>query len=267
MPGNKLKKTLIVLMSVLALSVCGTVSAVAYTLTGTGYVITNETVSVVVPSTLDFTLDPLEINGLGTVFSDKYPLVNLGATDVILTFTDIKVIFGNDTDFVMSDVPVGADEIGGLKKAYLLLDFGNPDIEPIVLTDDSAAIPPEMILKAEFKENAEYSLSVAGSISSYPDSDWKTGDVSISLTYRLDSAVIEEAAQTEEAIQIAEPVEIPEAIEAPAPADAPEQPGEPAQTEEQTGPSEESAPTDTPNTEEDNQPLSEQEDIENVSGE
>jgi hypothetical protein len=101
-----LKKKLIAPACVIAFTACGTVSAVAYTLTRTGYVITNETDDVIAPSTLDFTLDSPEINGRGMVFSEEYLLANMGVTNVILTLTDTKVIFGNEKDFSMSDVPV-----------------------------------------------------------------------------------------------------------------------------------------------------------------
>jgi hypothetical protein len=281
-----LKKKLIASVCVIALTVCGTVSAFAYTLTGTGYVITNETVSVIVPSTLDFTLDPLEINGRGTVFSEEYPLVNMGATDVILTFTDIKVIFGNDTDFVMSDVPISPDEIGGLKKAYLVLDFGNPDIEPIVLTDSAYAPPPVIVLKADFKEDAEYSLGVTGSISAYPENDWSTGDVSISLTYQLNSAALgedalreeppgtEEPAQPEEPIETETPAQPEEPIETETPAapekpsqTEPSQPGESVPADDRAETPEDAAPAETPGTEGVNRTVNEEEDTEDVIGE
>jgi hypothetical protein len=266
MPKRRLlRKKLIAPVCVIAFTVCGTVSALAYTLNGTGYVITNETVSVIVPSTLDFTLDPLEINGLGTVFSEEYPLVNMGATDVILTFTDIKVIFGNDTDFVMSDVPVSPDEIGGPKKVYLVLDFGNPDIEPIVLTDPYRAAPPEIILRADFKEDAEYSLGVTGSISSYPENDWGTGDVAISLTYHLNSATPDEPAQPETPAQSENPAQPQE----PTQPDTPAQTEEPAQSDKPTEASEETElpPAGPPGAEEPNPILNEEEDAENVIGE
>jgi hypothetical protein len=296
-----LKKKLIAPVCVIAFTVCGAVSAFAYTLTGTGYVITNETVSVIVPSTLDFALDPLEINGRGTVFSEEYPLVNKGATDVILTFTDIRVILGDDTDIVTSDEPISPDEVGGPRKVYLTLDFGNPDVEPIVLTAPAYAPPPEIVLKADFKEGAEYSLGITGSISSYPDNDWRTGDVSIALTYQLNSAAPEEAAlraepaetpepappEEEEAIatetpaqpEEPAPAETPAQPEEPAPAETPVQPeepaqaaepaqsGEPALTDEQAGTAEDAAPADPPGTEGVNPILNEEDDAEDVSGE
>jgi hypothetical protein len=238
------KKKWIALLCIVAFLVGGTGPAAAYTLTGTGYVLTNETVEVIVPSTLDFTLDLLGINERGAVFSEAYPLVNKGATDVILTFTDIQVIFGNDTDFAMSDAPIDPNEIGGHKKAYLALDFGNPAIAPIVLTDPDRAAPPEIVLKADFKEDAEYALSVTGSINPYPEKDWQTGDVSISLTYQLNTAAPLEAAESEELAETGEATQTEEGAptEEPTETEAPTQPETSAQPE---GPAQGETPTQT----------------------
>lgn len=189
-------KNVLALLLILALITGGTLTASAYTLTGTGYVIKNEIISVVVPSTLDFSIDPLEIGGRGSVYSDAYPLVNFGYSDVILTFTNIEVIFANDTDFEPSSSPISERDSGGLKTAYLTLDFGNPEIPPIVLTDLHQRELPEIALGANHKQNSEYSLSVSGSVNAYSDLDWQSGDIQISLAYQLQSITeVEDAAE------------------------------------------------------------------------
>jgi hypothetical protein len=211
-------------------------SASAYTLTGTGYLITNETVSVIVPSTLDFTIDPLEIGGSESVYSDEYPLVNLGGTDVILTFTSVEVILANDRDFAKSALPVGDSDAGGLKSVYLELNFGNGDIPPIVLTDVDPAEIPSVTLGANGSGTSEYALRISGSVNPYPLVDWQSGDIRIAITYRLDAVAPSEPdaapAQTPE----------PDAASVPAPepntnpAQAPEPGADPAPTPESPEP-------------------------------
>ena len=185
-----MKKRILAAVSAVGLLIgVTTLSASAYTLTGTGYVITNETVSVVVPSTLDFTIDPLETGGQGSVYSDEYPLVNLGDTDVVLTFTSVEVILANERDFAKSALPIDDGDAGGPKSVYLELNFGGGDIPPIVLTDASPAEIPSVTLGANGSGASEYALRIGGSVNPYPLVDWQSGDIGIAITYRLDAVV------------------------------------------------------------------------------
>jgi hypothetical protein len=142
---------------------------------------------VTVPQNLDFVIDPFEIAGRGSVYSDGYPLVNLGDGDVVLTFTRIDVIFANETDFAPSATPLDESDEGGLKTAYLVLDFGNPEIAPIVLTDSNPLEIPSITLGARYKQSSEYALRVTGSVNAYSDKDWQDDDIKISITYKLES--------------------------------------------------------------------------------
>jgi len=145
--------------------------------------------NVIVPSTVQLTINPLELNGRGQIYSDDYRIENRGDTDVLLTFTDIEVIFANDTEFEPLAEPF--EENGSKRKSiYLLMDFGRSDFPPVVLTDFSREAGEPIPLYAAQSgptEKSSVSLRFSGSVNHAPAVDWQDGDVKINLTYRLEA--------------------------------------------------------------------------------
>jgi hypothetical protein len=187
---------------------------------------TREILNVVVPITMQFTLDPLEISGFGQVYSDLYTITNQGNTPVMLTFSDMKVTFANDRDFVTVPEPFDHTFASDKKALFLSLDFGREDIAPVALTDPEFANLLTIPLLSGESSGAVASLSFSGNINYLPDLNWESGDVRISLTYTLvegqmpvsGSATLdpdEEAAESGAPAEAASPVDPAEPSEAP----------------------------------------------------
>jgi hypothetical protein len=164
---------------------------------------------VTVPRTLDFVIDPFEIDGKGQIYSEAGIIENRGDTDVLLTFSDITVIFENGADIESMDRPF--DEYGyagPMRKAlYMLLGFGRQDVPPLVLTDETARMyPPDILLGAAGSGTDSCTLGLSGSVNCDIDAGWKNGDVKISLNYHMEVVFPPEAGEEAEASPgVAEP--------------------------------------------------------------
>jgi hypothetical protein len=147
--------------------------------------------NVIVPATVSISIDPLEINRRGQVYSDEYTIQNFTDADVILTFTDMRVIFANDADFEALAAPFDENTVSDRKAIQLVLNFGRNDIAPVVLTDANRTNETSVRLRA-FGYDAggaasSLSLSFAGSVNHAPAAEWLDGDVKLLLEYRLDA--------------------------------------------------------------------------------
>ena len=145
-----------------------------------------DVINVVVPLSLDFVIDPIELAGRGSVYSETYMIENHGDADVIITFSNIAITFANDTDFVPLSQPFG-DRMGEpLKAIYMLLDFGRPEIGSVVATAESSNEPLSALLTAGGNELSFCSLTISGNLNPSPSKNWANGDVRISLTYGIE---------------------------------------------------------------------------------
>ncbi len=140
-------------------------------------------------SSVSIKLDPYELSGRGQIYSDEYKCVNLGNTDVLLTFTELKVIFANDTDFKALakpfDVNIGSD----LKEIHLVMNFGREDIPSVVLTDPSRKGKISIRMsstKADTADNS-FSISFSGNLNESPVIKWCSGDIKIMIKYSLEA--------------------------------------------------------------------------------
>ena len=155
--------------------------------------------NVLIPYALDFTIDPFELAGKGPIYSDTFVIENFGETDVIITLTNINVKFANDTDFMPLSTPFYSNTglYERLKAIYLLLSFGRSDVLPVVATAGSHEEMPSILLHAqESGLLSSCSLSISGSINPHPASNWGSGDVSIIVTYRIETISEYETANT-----------------------------------------------------------------------
>jgi hypothetical protein len=144
---------------------------------------------VTVPQTLDFVIDPFESGGRGQVYSDARMIENRGDADVLLTFSDISVVFDNGADIEAMRAPFDVYGYNGpaRKALYLLLDFGTADTAPLILTDEAArANPPSILLRAAGSEGDACALNLSGIVNCDTDAGWRDGDVKISLNYLME---------------------------------------------------------------------------------
>jgi hypothetical protein len=156
---------------------------------------TSPVLNIVIPATVSISIDPFEINGRGQIYSDEYAIQNLTDSDVILTFTDMRVIFANDTDFEALAVPFDENTVSDRKAVQLVLNFGRNDVTPVVLTDMNRAAEKSVLLRAAEYDASEaassLSLSFTGSLNHAPAVDWKDGDVKLRLEYLLEAVPLE----------------------------------------------------------------------------
>ena len=145
-----------------------------------------EIFNVAMPLSLDFTIDPYELAGRGPVYSDGHVLENLGDHDVILTFVDIEVIFSEDADIIPLPQPFDGPDDTEEKAIYLLLDFGRPDVQPLVLTAPPDEMP-RIYLSATDDDASFCMLTISGDVTPYPDREWASGDVKIRITFIIES--------------------------------------------------------------------------------
>ena len=144
---------------------------------------------VVLPISVTIRIDPYELNGRGQIFSDKYKIQNMGSTDVLLTFTDMKVTFANNQDFEALAQPVDKEGKSDLKAIYLVMDFDRDDIPPVVLTDEKLEGHVSIPMPAAKKGTADtssFSISFSGNVNESPAKSWCNGDISITLHYILE---------------------------------------------------------------------------------
>ncbi|MDR0937699.1 MAG: hypothetical protein LBM98_13580 [Oscillospiraceae bacterium] len=151
----------------------------------------DDIISVIVPTTLDFTIDPLELAGRGQIYSEPFFIENRGNSNVVLTLSDINVAFAKDDEFEAVLEPFG-DEFQSERKAlYLALDFGREGFPPVVLTDlehPASVLIPLFSEESALSADGEYSsveLSFSGNVNYPPELDWLPGDVHIAMTYTL----------------------------------------------------------------------------------
>jgi hypothetical protein len=174
---------LLVSLLLVAAPVC---APVAETTENTDY--TGATLNVMIPASVRITIDPLEMSGKGQIYSDAYAIKNLGDTDVVLSFTDMRVDFANDRDFEALALPFDENAASKRKSIYMVVDFGRGDIPPVVLTDLSRESEVRIPIRAAQNDpNGEDSLSLrfSGSVNHAPEVAWQSGDVSINLTYLI----------------------------------------------------------------------------------
>lgn len=155
--------------------------------------------TVVVPSNLDFQLDPLEVHGKGQIYSDNFLIQNYSNTDVTVKLENIKYTFVNETDFLSLDmppeIPFGIRNPSKLKEVYMLLHYENRDYENFVITTKEKSETADIILAAaEYDEdgnfvelNADSTLifSFTGIVNHLPAIEWEDKDFSVSIEYTL----------------------------------------------------------------------------------
>jgi len=148
----------------------------------------NYILSVIVPTTVSISLDPLELDGMGPIYSSYYTIANCGDTDVLLTFNSIQVIFSNGSDLEALAQPFDEYSKSDMRAIYLVMNFGTSGVSPIVLTDTerSAHVPIRLgSPQSDSEYDSQLSINFSGNLNPYPAVAWGDGDVKILLTYTL----------------------------------------------------------------------------------
>jgi hypothetical protein len=153
----------------------------------------NPVLNVLIPLSLDFTLDPFEINGRGSVYSDTFKIENHSDFDVVITFSDISVTFANQTDFLPLPRPFNDGAHEYLKAIYLLLDFGRADTPPVIATSPYAAgLSVAVPLSEPGAGPSTCALSISGNLNPNPAQSWVSGDVRINVKYTIEAVIAQD---------------------------------------------------------------------------
>jgi hypothetical protein len=159
-----------------------------------------ELLNVIVPASLDFTVDPFEIAGRGQIYSIPYRIENRGDEDVLLTFSDMRVLFSGEGEFEMLSEPFDINSGSSRKAICLYLNFDRGELPPVILTDQNRAEEMSIILcgaGTDAEGLSDLALTLSGSVNHAPGADWSDGDVKINIHYRLELVPSEEEILTD----------------------------------------------------------------------
>ncbi len=167
----------------------------------------SEVLNVAVPISISVTIDPLELEGKGQIYSKDYKIQNKGDSEVLLTFDDIKLVFSDEANFKKVAEPFSNTFFKGLKTIYMELGFGTRDIPPAVITDDNDTEPISISLANSTdseEENSHLQFNFSGCVNEAPTLAWKDNDVMVSINYSLDTVrineIVEQDASPEEQV-------------------------------------------------------------------
>jgi len=139
---------------------------------------TETIINVSVPTNLDFKIDPFEIAGRGQIYSDDYIIQNVGATDVLMTISQVQVIFANEYDFQAVAHEIDYDYQSPVKTVYMVLNINS---SPLIITDSAIGEYETILLDGD-----KLKLSVSGNLNMFPAERWRDGDIKILLSYSLE---------------------------------------------------------------------------------
>ncbi len=136
-------------------------------------VVSGTVFSVAVPESLDFVMDPYELAGQGSIWSQEYCFVNRGSTPVKIHLGRLRCVAA-DSVLIME----GAEQAeGSSKRAALWLRMGNGDT--VMITESDSAYEITLAPQEAFP------FWISGKIS--VSDRWESGDISLSLWYRLEA--------------------------------------------------------------------------------
>lgn len=132
-----------------------------------------------VPRSLDFVLDPWELNGKGSVWSQDYVFCNQGDKPIELSLKDIRCILRDGVTCAGEEVDAGTVASAFDKMVQLQLVLSNGDIVSVTENGGSYDVTVEA--------GEELVMTISGTVSNPGIERWQSGDVSISVMY---SAVV-----------------------------------------------------------------------------
>lgn len=136
------------------------------------------TVTVSAPESLDFIMDPYELAGRGSIWSREFSFLNTGTVPVRISLSKLHCTVTDDVFIAESEESITEDG----KTAALWLCLGNGN--RIQITEDDTAYDFTL------KPGESLIFWIGGRMSI--NSQWKDGDISLSLRYKLEAAGGEE---------------------------------------------------------------------------
>ncbi len=135
--------------------------------------------SLQIPEKFEITIDPLEINGRGQIFSEEYMIKNSGDTAGTLVLSDFVC-----QPQKKSGTTVKTDKTGihnnSEKSIYIEAVFGNGN--RVILSQ------PDVQYKAELNPGEQLTLTFSGEVNENAFRKWENDDVIISMFYSWDTA-------------------------------------------------------------------------------
>jgi hypothetical protein len=165
--------------------------------TSYGKIVQSGVLNVVVPSNIDFVIDPIEIAGRGQVYSNARPIENRGEYDVLFMITEVNVIFANTGDFVPMFEPFESTLYDAEKKIYLALTLGDATS---AITNANVEMEPAVISRL-LNAGSRCPISIIGNVNPYSEAEWRDGDVKIQIIYQIET-IIDDDAKTNESENI-----------------------------------------------------------------
>lgn len=136
-------------------------------------VVSGTVFSVAVPESLDFVMDPYELAGQGSIWSQEYCFINKGSIPVKIHLGRLHCVAADSVVIVE-----GAEQAEGSgKRAALWLRMGNGDT--VMITESNSAYEITLAPQEAFP------FWISGKIS--VSDRWESGDISLSLWYRLEA--------------------------------------------------------------------------------
>ncbi|MCL2718590.1 MAG: hypothetical protein FWE14_07390 [Lachnospiraceae bacterium] len=173
----------------------------------------NVEIQVAIPTTIDFYLDPLNVTGLGTIFSPDYSIINYSNVDVILEISGLAYSFSDNGSFMSYNRPLTNEDDSYYKNVFMFLrhivnplidldgDIADITVEQLydnqnddfIITDQTEGSILTIILKAanyddngnflSLNEDSIFLFSIMGDITSGENEVWKSGDLKINMVY------------------------------------------------------------------------------------
>lgn len=133
-----------------------------------------ERVCLQIPEKLEITVDPLEINGNGQVYSNQYIIKNSGSTAGTLILSDFVCEPRKNSGAIVKTNNIGIHD-DSEKSVYVEAVFGNGD--KVILSQPDA--------KYEIKLNSseELLLTFSGEVNENASRKWEDDDVIVSMVY------------------------------------------------------------------------------------
>lgn len=134
--------------------------------------------SVSLPSVFEFVIDPYEIAGRGSVYSEPYRMTNTGLNTVQVEVQIVGVSApGGDVVFLSSP----ADPLDAAPQKRIYLTLAGPGGQSCLLSGEGAE-PLSFVLDSG--ETAE--LFLKGSVPPLSEGEWQPGDVHVSMNFQME---------------------------------------------------------------------------------
>lgn len=147
-----------------------------------------ERVCLQIPEKLEITIDPLEINGNGQIYSNQYIIKNSGSTAGTLILSDLVCEPQKNSGAIVKTNNIGIHD-NREKSVYVEAVFGNGD--KVILSQ------PDAKYEVRLDSSEELLLTFSGEVNENAIRKWEDNDVIVSMVYswNIDKSVSDESDQ------------------------------------------------------------------------